>query len=115
MANRRLFDLTLMRYWQKALERQVPLSLIMIDVDNFKLFNDTYGHLEGDHCLKQIATSLDKAVKPYQKSLFSRYGGEEFVCLLPKVDTQTAALIASELQAIISQLALTHEAVDKGW
>lgn len=114
VANRRLFDLTLTRYWQKALERQVPLSLIMIDVDNFKLFNDTYGHLEGDHCLKKIATSLDKAVKPYQKSLFSRYGGEEFVCLLPKVDTQTAALIASELKAIISQLALTHEAVDKG-
>lgn len=114
VANRRFFDLTLDRYWQKAKIKQVPLSLIMIDVDHFKAFNDTYGHLEGDNCLKKIASALEKIVKPYQKSLFTRYGGEEFACLLPKVDAQTAASIATELQACICQLALTHETVEEG-
>lgn len=114
VANRRFFDLTLKRYWQKAKKKQVPLSLIMIDVDHFKAFNDTYGHLEGDNCLKKIASALEKIVKPYQKSLFTRYGGEEFACLLPKVDAQTAASIATELQTCICQLALTHEAATEG-
>lgn len=114
VANRRLFDLTLARDWKKALENQEPLSLIMIDVDHFKLFNDTYGHLEGDHCLRKIAISLEKLMEAYKESLFTRYGGEEFACLLPNTDTQRAGAVAAELQAAVGQLALTHKGVAKG-
>jgi len=114
VANRRFFDQTLQCYWNKAEKMQVPLSLIMIDVDYFKAFNDTYGHLEGDNCLKKIATTLEKVVKPYKKSVFTRYGGEEFACLLPKVDTETTAIIANEMLTGVFELALGHKASDNG-
>ncbi|WP_299012811.1 sensor domain-containing diguanylate cyclase [uncultured Photobacterium sp.] len=114
VANRRFFDQTLDRYWKLAQKTEEPLSLIMIDVDYFKIFNDTYGHQEGDNCLIKIATSLDEIVKPYQKSIFTRYGGEEFACLLPSVDAKTTQSIAAKMRICINQLALTNELVDDG-
>ncbi|MCW8328649.1 diguanylate cyclase [Photobacterium sp. SDRW27] len=114
VANRRFFDQTLQRYWYKAQKRQVPLSLIMIDVDYFKAFNDTYGHLEGDNCLKKVATTLAKITRLYKKSIFTRYGGEEFACLLPKVDAQDTAIIANEMLAAVLELELAHKATDIG-
>ncbi|ELR66977.1 sensory transduction system regulatory protein [Photobacterium marinum] len=114
VANRRFFDLSLNRYWQSAAKTGEPLSLIMIDVDYFKTFNDTYGHQEGDNCLRKIATSLDKLVKPYKKSIFSRYGGEEFACLLPGADAQMALNVAEKMLVCINRLDITNEAVGEG-
>ena len=114
IANRRFFDQAIHGYWNKALKKRVPLSLIMIDVDYFKPYNDTYGHLEGDNCLKKIAATLEKVVKPYKKSIFTRYGGEEFACLLPNEDARTAAIIADQMLTAISILALEHKASEYG-
>jgi PAS domain S-box-containing protein len=82
LANRRSFDETIEREWRRAQRAGYPLALIMADIDDFKKFNDAYGHLEGDECLKKIATSFKNAVRR-AGDLAARYGGEEFVLLLP--------------------------------
>src|SRR5438876_457029 len=76
IANRRQFDEALNRLWRRALRESSPISLIMIDIDHFKSYNDTYGHLAGDDCLRVVAQALSQTVKrPFD--LVSRYGGEE--------------------------------------
>lgn len=114
IANRRFFDQTIERYWTKAQKKQVPLSLIMIDVDHFKAYNDTFGHLEGDNCLKKITATLEKVTKPYKKAIFTRYGGEEFACLLPQADASTVAIIAEQMLSAVSQMAIDHSACEFG-
>ena len=81
LANRRCFDDTLHAEWARALRQRQPLSLLMVDVDNFKAYNDANGHLGGDECLKRIATAVSSEMRA--NDLVARYGGEEFAVILP--------------------------------
>ncbi|HWJ93681.1 MAG TPA: diguanylate cyclase, partial [Telluria sp.] len=81
LANRRCFDETLHAEWARALRMKQPLSLLMVDVDNFKAYNDANGHLGGDECLKRIATAVSSEMRA--NDLVARYGGEEFAVILP--------------------------------
>lgn len=113
IANRRRFDEQLDIEWQRCLRNNLPLSLVMIDIDHFKKFNDHYGHLEGDECLKQITTTLAKTVhRP--ADLVARYGGEEFVCVMPETDLEGAQLLAEKFRAAVYDLQLPHESSTLG-
>lgn len=107
IANRRHFDLILKQEWRRALRDATPLSLILIDVDSFKAYNDTYGHQMGDDCLKRVANSL-KGVLKRPTDLIARYGGEEFVVLLPKTDGGGAIALAEEMRAGVEALGIAH-------
>jgi diguanylate cyclase (GGDEF)-like protein/PAS domain S-box-containing protein len=107
IANRRQFDASLEREWLRAQERHTPLSLIILDVDLFKQYNDLYGHLKGDQCLTQIAQALVlAAVGP--RDAVARFGGEEFVILLPETDAHGARRVAERCQRLIAKLDLPH-------
>lgn len=93
IANRRLFDQTLQTEWQRCARNQSDLSLLMIDIDHFKRYNDYYGHQTGDECLRQVARILVMCAKR-SGELVARYGGEEFAILLPGADQDEAAMIA---------------------
>ena len=106
--NRRHFDRCLDVEWRRARREGKPISLIVIDVDCFKLYNDYYGHLAGDDCLKAIATLLKKcAMRP--GDLAARYGGEEFVILMPRTGIEGAAFVAENLSRDVEQLRIAHE------
>ncbi|MEH6531522.1 MAG: diguanylate cyclase [Photobacterium frigidiphilum] len=107
IANRRVFDERIIEEWRRAERHQLPLSLLIMDVDNFKSYNDNYGHAAGDQCLKAIATTLEK-LERRAGALFARYGGEEFVLLLPGQDTHAAQYSAKQALAEIQQLQLTR-------
>lgn len=107
IANRRKFDAELQIDYLQCARDQLPLSLLMIDVDYFKKFNDRYGHQAGDDCLHKIAQTIKQTLsRPYD--LAARYGGEEFVCLLPATDAKGAALIAENIQKNIRDLHIEH-------
>ena len=108
IANRRSFDNTLNREWKQARRNQKPISLIMIDVDFFKLYNDLYGHQQGDNCLKTIAQTLALVAKR-PKDMVARYGGEEFVLLLPETEIKDAIQLAEECRQRIQALKLEFE------
>jgi len=104
--NRRAFDEQLSRFWDEALDKEQSISLLLIDVDSFKLFNDHYGHLEGDKCLQQVATVLDrKASHPF---IAARYGGEEFAIILPDKGEKEAFQIAEEIRKAVLKLSIPH-------
>ncbi|WP_374403055.1 GGDEF domain-containing protein [Niveibacterium sp.] len=107
IANRRRFDAALELEWQSALNSGKPLSLVMLDVDLFKQYNDLYGHTAGDKCLVDVAQSLNLALVG-QRDLVARYGGEEFVLLLPDTDAAGAHIVAQRCQRLIDKLALEH-------
>ncbi|MFQ1654990.1 GGDEF domain-containing protein [Aeromonas veronii] len=107
VANRRHFNIELERALAHSQESGAPLSLILIDVDYFKRFNDYYGHQVGDMCLKEVAQALNRAVRT-PSDLVARYGGEEFVLLLPNTDRQAAASVAQRLQDGLASLRLEH-------
>ncbi|GAB2901200.1 diguanylate cyclase [Uliginosibacterium flavum] len=107
IANRRSFDRMLAQEWSRAQRVGAPLSLILLDVDLFKHFNDHYGHQAGDSCLQALAHALTQAVQR-AGDLVARYGGEEFVVLLPNTNTHDAIDTARRIQHEISQLALPH-------
>ena len=108
IANRRQFDASLEREWAQASRDHTPLSLLMLDVDLFKQYNDLYGHLQGDTCLVTIAQALGQAaVRP--RDVVARFGGEEFVILLPETDAQGAREVAERCQRLIAQQALEHK------
>ncbi len=107
IANRRYFDLRIEEEWRRLQREKKPLSLILLDLDYFKQYNDYYGHLEGDECLKEIAKTLSNNVKR-SMDLVARYGGEEFGIILPNTDTSGAIQIAKEIQTAISDLKITH-------
>jgi diguanylate cyclase (GGDEF)-like protein len=107
LANRRGFDARLEAEWQLAAELQRPVGLLMIDVDHFKLFNDRYGHLEGDHCLRGVGEVLSKISKG-EADFGARYGGEEFVLLLPGADLKKAVEIAERLRRTVESLSFTN-------
>ncbi|MFU8788285.1 MAG: diguanylate cyclase domain-containing protein [Methylobacter sp.] len=107
IANRRCFDSFLAKEWLRLQREQQPFSLLMLDVDYFKLYNDNYGHLQGDDCLIQIAQALEKVVSR-PADLAARYGGEEFVVILPGTGQAGAVVIAQAIQAAIQALAIAH-------
>ena len=106
--NRRKFDEYLEAIWNVSMRMSLPLSLCLIDVDYFKLFNDNYGHQAGDDCLRQIAQTLPLVVKR-KTDLVARYGGEEFICVLPETNHATAATVAEKLRRSILALSIPHE------
>ncbi len=106
--NRRYFDEVLLREWKRAAREARPISLVMIDVDRFKEFNDTYGHQAGDECLIKVAKAFGGALhRPVD--FVARYGGEEFVALLPNTDLEGALSVSREVQTAIKELAIPHE------
>lgn len=107
VANRRRFDEYLKAEWHEQAQLQKPLSLILCDLDYFKVYNDTYGHLAGDFCLQQVALALCQALKR-PTDLVARYGGEEFAVILPNMDTEEALLAAEAIRANVQKLAITH-------
>jgi diguanylate cyclase (GGDEF)-like protein len=109
LANRRRLDDALEREWRRGRRRGSPLSLLMLDVDHFKLFNDRYGHPAGDRCLQQVARALAAAChRPADTA--ARYGGEEFALLLPETARDGAAHVARRLLDSIDALAIPHAA-----
>lgn len=107
IANRRNFDQTLEREWKRAIRTAQPISLLMLDVDFFKLYNDNYGHAQGDECLRRLAASLGQ-VTTRPADLVARYGGEEFVCLLPETGGKGALTVAERLRQEIAGLKIPH-------
>jgi len=107
IANRREFDRRLEIEWGRARRDGTPLSLIMVDVDCFKNYNDHYGHQAGDACLQQIACCL-RAIPQRPADLVARFGGEEFVVLLPATAEEDAALIAERMRAAVFDLQIPH-------
>ncbi|MDF2548691.1 MAG: sensor-containing diguanylate cyclase [Anaerosolibacter sp.] len=105
--NRRSFDEFLSQEWHRCLEEGAPLSLILLDIDGFKKYNDTYGHHEGDACLKTIADTLKKALHE-PNHFVCRYGGEEFAVILPDTDLQTAEMVAESLRSYVESLQIYH-------
>jgi len=107
VANRRCFDDTFNAEWQRLAREQASLSLILCDVDYFKLYNDTHGHLAGDDALRHVAKIISQTVK-HPADLVARYGGEEFAVILPNTDSEEAIAVAREIQTNISALQLPH-------
>lgn len=108
IANRRRLDEFLRMECLRSVRDDTPLSLILIDIDFFKPYNDHYGHLAGDECLRRVARGLDEAVQR-ASDLIARYGGEEFAVILPNTDLDGAKRIASELCEKIRSLGVPHE------
>jgi diguanylate cyclase (GGDEF)-like protein len=109
LANRRSFDESLDADWLHALREQTPLSLLLVDVDHFKLYNDTYGHQKGDACLRAVASILGQQVfRP--SDLASRYGGEEFAVIMPTTDLDGAMRVAERIREAVEEMALPHSA-----
>lgn len=106
--NRRLFDQQLAIEWARSSRNGSPLSVILLDVDFFKRYNDHYGHQAGDDCLKQIAQTLKTALKR-PADLVARYGGEEFVCILPETGFDDAMTLAGELERRVREKGIAHE------
>jgi diguanylate cyclase (GGDEF)-like protein/PAS domain S-box-containing protein len=107
VANRRRFDEYLEQEWRRLTRERQPLSLILCDVDFFKLYNDTYGHQAGDECLKQIAATLQRAAKR-PADLVARYGGEEFAIILPNTSQTGALFVAESIRKAVKNLRLAH-------
>ncbi|QYF96160.1 diguanylate cyclase [Massilia sp. PAMC28688] len=106
LANRRCFDETLRAEWARATRQHQPLSLLMVDVDNFKAYNDANGHLGGDECLKRIACAVAKEMRA--NDLVARYGGEEFAVILPNQSLKGAAIVAERIRCRVEQLLVPH-------
>jgi diguanylate cyclase (GGDEF)-like protein len=106
LANRRCFDDTLAAEWARAQRQCQPISLLMVDVDNFKAYNDANGHLGGDECLKRIATAVASEMRA--NDLVARYGGEEFAVILPNQALKGAAIVAERIRSRVEQLHLPN-------
>lgn len=107
VANRRMFDSVFDEEWLRAARASQPLSVILVDIDYFKQYNDHYGHLEGDECLKQVARALsDSATRA--RDFFGRFGGEEFVFVLPETDVPAAHKLAERCRQILADMHIPH-------
>ena len=107
LANRRGFDARLAAEWQRAGKLGRPTALLMVDADHFKLFNDRYGHVEGDVCLRRLAKLMNEVARS-DDDLPARYGGEEFVLLLSGADAETAVVVAERLRSAVEELCIAH-------
>jgi diguanylate cyclase (GGDEF)-like protein len=113
LANRRSFDLALERECRRAERSEQPISVLMIDIDKFKSYNDFYGHQDGDNCLRQVAQAVLQAFRR-PGDLAARYGGEEFAIILPETDELGAMYVAEKLRSIVHELGLNHQGNDAG-
>jgi diguanylate cyclase (GGDEF)-like protein len=111
--NRRRYDEVLEQEWKRAMRTGRSLSVVMIDVDDFKPYNDTYGHQAGDHCLKRVAGVLSRSVKR-PGDFVARYGGEEFAVVLPGTDMAGAREVAETVRQQIEACAMPHTASRAG-
>lgn len=108
VANRRMLDQVLEREWASAYRNQQPLSFILLDIDFFKEYNDHYGHVAGDDCLKRVASLLEQAAaRP--RDLVARFGGEEFVVLLPETGAEAAEAVAERCRGIVLDAMIPHD------
>lgn len=106
--NRRMFDSVMEVEWANAKRNRQPLSLLMLDIDYFKQYNDFYGHIHGDECLKRVAKELNK-VATRSRDFFARFGGEEFIIVLPETDEKAARMIAERCRSLIFKAQIPHE------
>jgi diguanylate cyclase (GGDEF)-like protein len=111
--NRREFEKILEMEWRRSSRTRQPLSLIMVDVDHFKAFNDRYGHLAGDSCLRRLATTMASVVNRSHDAV-CRYGGEEFVVLLPDTDKAGAKKVANAIRDQVMALGIAHDRSSTG-
>lgn len=109
LANRRLFEETLTREWKRAMRNCRPISLIILDIDHFKAYNDFYGHLAGDDCLQKVAEALLEVPKR-AGDMVARWGGEEFAVIMPETALSGATILAHDLHMAVAALALPHAA-----
>jgi diguanylate cyclase (GGDEF)-like protein len=107
VGNRRRFDDYLSQEWRRMQREQLPLSLILCDIDCFKPYNDTYGHLAGDRCLQQVAKVIQETIRR-PADFVARYGGEEFAVILPHTNQEGAVYIAETLCGKVKALAIPH-------
>jgi len=108
IANRRSFEITYEREWKLARREATPLAMLMIDIDYFKQYNDIYGHLAGDRCLKKVVKTIAGCLKRPTDFLV-RYGGDEFVVILPRTDVEGSLKTAEEIRARINGLEIEHK------
>jgi len=113
VANRRYFDESITQECRRAARDNTSLSLVMLDIDFFKRFNDTYGHQKGDVCLKEVATALSESLKR-PGDFVARYGGEEFVAVLPNTDIEGAVFVAEAMRSNVAILAIPHANSEAG-
>jgi len=106
--NRRYFEEQFQKEGSRALRDKLPFSVIMMDIDHFKGFNDNYGHGAGDDCLRKVARALASTLSR-PADIIARYGGEEFVALLPSTDSDGASKVAEDLRSAVESLAVAHE------
>jgi len=111
VANRRMFDSTIEREWRRTHRNQHVLSLIMLDIDSFKKYNDNYGHLAGDDCIKKVAAALERAVQR-PGDFVARYGGEEFALLLPETPGDGAMHVAEHARSLVEEMRIEHKFSD---
>jgi diguanylate cyclase (GGDEF)-like protein/PAS domain S-box-containing protein len=109
VANRRMFDSILETEWAHARRNSQPLSLILIDIDYFKQYNDRYGHIQGDDCLRNVGQALNSAATR-ARDLVARFGGEEFALVLPETDAAAARKVAERCRSLIFKQQIPHEA-----
>lgn len=107
LANRRYFNQYLIQEWQRHIREQNPIALILCDIDYFKQYNDTHGHLEGDRCLKAVSQCLQQAIQR-PSDLVARYGGEEFAVILPNTDPEGALIVGHRLQQVMTSANIPH-------
>jgi diguanylate cyclase (GGDEF)-like protein len=107
--NRREFNALLDREWRACQQDHEQLAILMMDIDHFKLYNNSYGHQKGDRCLQLVAGAVRGQLKR-GRDCVARYGGEEFVCLLPQTNPQAAQLIGEKILAAVQALAIPHAA-----
>lgn len=112
LCNRRSFNEAYAKEWRNALRNKTELAALMIDIDDFKAYNDTYGHLEGDECLIAVAKQLQGVIKR-PRDIVARFGGEEFVMLLPETGIEGAKVVAQAALDAIDSLQLVHRGAPK--
>jgi diguanylate cyclase (GGDEF)-like protein len=108
IANRRRFDTLVGQEWDAAYRSGRPISVILIDIDFFKQYNDHYGHIQGDECLRRVAVAL-KAGATRPRDFLARYGGEEFVLVLPETDAKGAEAVAARCREAVAEAKIAHE------
>ena len=107
IANRRRFEDELDKEWGRAIRTGRPLSLLMVDIDFFKRYNDSEGHLKGDECLKKVAAAIENSVRD-NLDLVARYGGEEFAVIIPETDMDHALRVAERIRRAVEDLKISH-------
>jgi diguanylate cyclase (GGDEF)-like protein len=107
IGNRRSFDASLPSFWQRARQKETPLAMILVDMDLFKQFNNTYGYQAGDQCLKKIAEAITDCTQGDEVRI-ARFGGEQFAVILPDSDTDSAYPLAEKIRCQVEALQIPH-------